>query len=401
MYKGRPVAAIIAAGGAGTRFGGDVPKQFRDVGGKPMWARAAAAFAEHEAVDEVVVVVPESGAGFENNGNDVCFVSGGADRQASVRNGLAAVSFADGLALIHDAARPFVSREVIDRVIEGAASCGAAVPGVPVTDTIYQGETALDREALRAVQTPQGFDLCLIRAAHARAAEAGASYTDDGSLVLAAGHAVRVVEGDAANVKVTTPTDMESATCSAIGGRQDAAPTAGIDGGANRAGIGAGASRVGIGFDAHRFVGGRPLILGGVEIPFEMGLQGHSDADVLTHAFMDAILGALRLGDIGTLFPDSDPAYAGVSSMKLLADVTRRMRGAGYEIENADGVVVCEQPKLAPHRAEIEKRLADALGVPSGRVSVKGTTTERLGFTGREEGIAAEAVVLLKKKAWV
>jgi len=212
----------------------------------------------------------------------------------------------------------------------------------------------------------------LIRAAHARAAEAGASYTDDGSLVLAAGCAVCLVEGDPANAKVTTPAD-----------------------------VGAAAPLVGIGFDAHRFAAGRPLVLGGVEIPFERGLDGHSDADVLTHALMDAILGALRLGDIGTLFPDSDPAYAGVSSMKLLADITRRMRGAGYEIENADGVVVCEQPKLAPHRAEIEKRLADALGVPSGRVSVKGTTTERLGFTGREEGIAAEAVVLLKKKEWV
>ena len=380
MYKGRPVAALIMAGGSGTRFGSDAPKQFVPMDGETMLRRAIRAFENHPSVDEVIVVVP---SGYEDFAEGRKTASAGADRAASVRNGLDAVPsrFEGGLVLIHDAARPFVARAVIDRVLEAACEAGAAVPAVPVTDTVYDDDSndgeqtvrVLPRGRLAAAQTPQGFDLALIRAAHARAFAEGLTVTDDGSTALAAGCELRLVEGDAANRKITT--------------REDWPVTP--------------ARRAGIGFDAHRFETGpaarRPLVLGGVAIPFDRGLEGHSDADVLTHALMDAILGALHLGDIGLLFPDTDERYRGISSMVLLADVTARMREAGYEIENADTTLVCERPKIAPHRETVERSLAEALGVQPEHVSVKATTTEKLGFTGREEGIAAEAIVLLQE----
>jgi len=402
------------AGGSGTRFGSDRPKQFIDMKGGTMLRRATRAFAEHPAVDEIVVVVPP---GYEESADGCKTAPAGADRAASVRNGLSAVSprCEGGLVLIHDAARPFVTADVIDRVLEGAAETGAAIPVIPVTDTIYEmqpepkGEPnpfgsglavrTLPREKLAAVQTPQGFDLALIRAAHTRALEKKAAVTDDGSAVLAAGGELRLVAGDPANRKVTTKDDLQNAasqrdgSCGASRLREPQEPSLWLA---------ASEHRVGIGFDAHRFKAGQaasgPLVLGGVEIPFERGLEGHSDADVLTHALMDAILGALRLGDIGQLFPDTDARYEGISSMKLLEDVVSRMRAAGYAAENADSTLVCERPKIAPYHAEMERSLAEALGIPPERVSVKATTTEKLGFTGREEGIAAEAVVLLIQK---
>ncbi|MDR1796609.1 MAG: 2-C-methyl-D-erythritol 2,4-cyclodiphosphate synthase [Clostridiales Family XIII bacterium] len=377
MYQSKKVAVIIAAGGAGVRFGGNAPKQFLDVDGETMVLRAIRPFEKHPAIDEIIVVVP---AGFEEQAGGFTTVLGGPDRVASVRNGLAAVPFSEGLVLIHDAARPFVTKGVIDSVLQGAAEAGAAVPCIPVTDTIYEARLSydgaehrpeaadiLERQRLRAVQTPQGFDLARIKEAHEAAAVSGSAFTDDGSMVHATGHAVRLVEGDPANRKITRPGDLAS-------------------------------SRVGVGFDAHRFREGGPLVLGGVEIPFEKGLDGHSDADVLTHALMDAILGALHMGDIGALFPDTDPRYQGISSMELLEKVANTMQAAGFGVGNADMTVVCEEPKIAPHRERIEESLAAAVGSRADKISVKGTTTEKLGFSGREEGIAAEAVVLLTKR---
>ncbi|MDR0875930.1 MAG: 2-C-methyl-D-erythritol 4-phosphate cytidylyltransferase [Clostridiales Family XIII bacterium] len=385
---------ILAAGGSGARFGGDLPKQFADLGGRSVLEASAELFAADARVDEIVVVVPGEYRDFAEDSLRVAcqqkkltVVTGGADRTASVNAGLAAVSAADGLVLIHDAARPFVSREVIDSVIEAALAYGAAVPAVPVTDTIYETEpgggaaaaprfaaSIPERNMLRAVQTPQGFDLALLRAAHQKALKDDLRVTDDGMPALAAGARVAVVDGDPANIKITTPEDMPFAALRGSG------------------------FRVGFGFDAHRFDGGRPLILGGVRIPFEKGLAGHSDADVLTHALMDAILGALGAGDIGQRFPDTDDAYKGVSSMLLLADVASLMQGEGYEIANCDMTLVTERPKMAPHRRAVEESLATALGTEPKNVSLKATTTEKLGFTGREEGIAAEAAVLLRQR---
>jgi 2-C-methyl-D-erythritol 2,4-cyclodiphosphate synthase/2-C-methyl-D-erythritol 4-phosphate cytidylyltransferase len=437
MYNGKTVAALIAAGGIGIRFGADIPKQFVEINGRSMLVCSVRPFLRNPFVDEIIVLAP---AGFEQQTRDLLarelgsglscradtaagvsadmgtgaatdgmsadmgmdgfmggtaaecrlrVVSGGTDRQASVRQGLEAAKGRSGLVLIHDAARPFVTEDLINRVLDAAFEHGAAVPCVPVRDTIYEtsadgvgsparASKALDRKRLAAAQTPQGFDFSLIEDAHRFAAADGIAVTDDGMPVMAYGRPVRIVEGDPANRKITAPEDMSSF----------------------------GQYRAGIGFDAHAFrkpadAGGQswPLVLGGVEIPFEKGLEGHSDADVLTHALMDAILGALHAGDIGKLFPDTDAAYRGISSLLLLKRVARLMRDRGFALENADMTIVAERPRMAPHRETIENSLAKTLGTTPENVSVKATTTEKLGFAGREEGIAAEAVVLLKKIA--
>jgi len=416
MYEGKYLAVIIAAGGMGTRFGfesaeGD-PKQFISIGGKSMIMAAAEPFLRIGCVDEIIFVTPmgysrhtcrlivrELGgvwvharssaqmlmARYGDKETAVRVVHGGMDRASSVRSGLKAIhdDGAGGLVLIHDAARPFVSEDLIMRVLEASDKYGAAVPVARVSDTVYiMGEEGMaagvpDRGRLRGAQTPQGFDLATIRLAHKRAADEGTSPTDDGAPVFAGGGRVALVDGEPANIKITVPEDLPEMT-SFRGGESGL--------------------KAGIGFDAHRFREGRPLILGGVKIPFDKGLDGHSDADVLTHALMDAILGALHEGDIGKLFPDSDPALKGVSSMALLAGVVSLMDQRGYEIENVDLTVVAERPRVAPHREEIERWLSKALGTTHERVSLKATTTEKLGFTGREDGIAAEAIVLLKNK---
>jgi 2-C-methyl-D-erythritol 2,4-cyclodiphosphate synthase/2-C-methyl-D-erythritol 4-phosphate cytidylyltransferase len=452
MYKGKTVAALIAAGGLGTRFGAGVPKQFMEINGRSMLACSVAPFLRSPFVDETIVLAPagfereagellarEFGAGFfcrtdafagtgadasaegTSAGGRLRVVLGGADRQASVRRGLEAANCRSGLVLIHDAARPFVTEDLVNRVLDAAFRHGAAVPGIPVKDTIYEVEKlsgkfhagffstvpaavpgipaadraasrALDRGRLVAAQTPQGFDFSLIEEAHRFASENGVSVTDDGMPTMAHGHSVHIVEGDPANIKITAPEDMAAFSSGSC--RKTAL-------------LASGQYRVGIGFDAHAFCQpgcasgqtARPLVLGGVAIPFGRGLEGHSDADVLTHALMDAILGALHAGDIGLLFPDTDAAYRGISSLRLLKQVARLMSDRRFALVNADMTIVAERPQMAPHRDAVESSLAAALGAAPGCVSVKATTTEKLGFTGREEGIAAEAVVLLKEIA--
>jgi 2-C-methyl-D-erythritol 4-phosphate cytidylyltransferase/2-C-methyl-D-erythritol 2,4-cyclodiphosphate synthase len=377
-----------------------------------MFIRSARPFLLHKAVDEVIFIVPEANAEdalahlaaafhsepevsagnrlFSIEGNTtpkVLCVTGGGSRQASVKNGLDAVSFEEGLVLVHDAARPFVTTAVIDAVLEAAAESGAAVPGIPVTDTLYRTDEGItgtgpmsvleipDRRRFSAAQTPQGFDLRLISDAHRKAAADGFEATDDAAVALRYGGAkIALVSGDPANRKITYAADL------------DAAET----GGATE-------RRVGMGFDVHAFAEGRKLVLGGVEIPFERGLLGHSDADVLTHALMDALLGALALGDIGMHFPDTDEKYRGIASRELLAEVMRLITERGFAVVNADLTVVAERPKLGPYREKIIGSLAAALGLAENRVSVKATTTEGLGFCGREEGIGAQAVVLVEK----
>ena len=373
------VWTIVVAGGAGTRFGG--PKQYEELGSQRVldWSVAAA----RAASDGVVIVVPAADA--EREGG----VTGGDSRSESVRAGLAQVPAEATIICVHDAARPFADTTLFDRVVAAVASgADAAIPGVAVADTIKQiDDTGVvvhtpPRSALAAVQTPQAFRAPALRAAHA----AGGEATDDAALVEAAGGRVVVVEGDVANRKITDPADLRWA-------RERVAARADDEGGI----VSAPDIRVGQGFDIHRFSEDptRPLVLGGVTFEGARGLHGHSDADAIAHAVTDALLGAAGLGDIGELFPDTDPRWKGADSLQLLRHAATLVRNAGWRVGNVDCSVVCEQPKLAPRRAEMQQRLSEAAGAP---VTVKGRRAEGLGALGRAEGIACWANAVIVKQ---
>jgi 2-C-methyl-D-erythritol 4-phosphate cytidylyltransferase / 2-C-methyl-D-erythritol 2,4-cyclodiphosphate synthase len=384
------VAALIVAAGRGSRFGGDLPKQYAPLGGGTVLARTVAAFAEHPAIDAVQVVIHADDAALyyrafgavsvpltESSPKLLPPASGGATRQASVLAGLdALVTAAPDIVLIHDAARPFVTATVIDAAIAAAAVHGAAVPGAPVTDTIVgvaDGVIAAtpERAALRAVQTPQAFRFDLIRAAHRQAAAEGRSdFTDDGNVARHAGHAVHVFAGDPTNVKITTQDDLAHAVQRLAGAL---------------------VSRTGQGFDVHAFGPGDHVMLCGVAVPHDHGFVAHSDGDVALHALTDALLAAQADGDIGRHFPPADPQWKGASSDRFLAFAVERCRARGGIIDLLDVTMMCERPKIGPHAEAMRARVAAIAGVPVGNVSVKATTTERLGFTGRGEGIAALA----------
>lgn len=377
------VAAIIAAGGTGTRLGAGVPKQFLQLGGQTILQRSIEAFTRHDRVTEVVFALPPQ-ATLEVAGPDgkLRVVAGGARRQDSVANAFDAVSPGAEIVLVHDAARPFVSADVISRTIDAAAAHGAAIAAVAVTDTVKQvtmegGDLVIagtiPRESIYLAQTPQGFRRDVL----AKAVSLGrgdAVATDEAALAELAGHPVHIVEGDVENVKITTAADLDRARAREPKVRS---------------------GRAGTGYDLHRLVEGRPLILGGVEIPFERGALGHSDADVACHAATDAVLGAACLGDIGRHFPDSDPTWKGASSIELLRQAAALVRDAGFDIVNLDVVVILERPKLLPHIQQIREGLAGAVSVPVERVSVKGKTNEGVDAVGRGEAIAAHAVALL------
>ncbi|MFZ4718412.1 MAG: 2-C-methyl-D-erythritol 4-phosphate cytidylyltransferase [Ilumatobacteraceae bacterium] len=364
---------IVVAGGSGTRFGG--PKQYEVLGDRRILDHSVDA-ARH-ASDGVVVVVPAPDAEREDG------VAGGATRSESVRNGLAHVPADATVVCVHDAARPFAGADVFDRVIVAVLDgADAAIPGVPVTDTIKQIDIngavvhTPPRAELSAVQTPQAFRAEVLRAAHASGQEA----TDDAALVEALGGRVVVVPGDVGNRKITDPDDLRWA-------RERLGPSTS---GGNHMDV-----RVGQGFDIHRFSDdpARPLVLGGVHFEGARGLHGHSDADAVAHAATDALLGAAGLGDIGQHFPDTDPQWKGADSLVLLRHAAGLVRDAGWRIGNVDCSVVCEAPKLAPHRDEMQRRLSEAAGAP---ISVKGRRAEGLGALGRQEGIAcwANAVIM-------
>ncbi|HEY8549406.1 MAG TPA: 2-C-methyl-D-erythritol 4-phosphate cytidylyltransferase [Vicinamibacterales bacterium] len=379
------VSVIIAAGGRGTRLGSSVPKQFLTLGGRSLLEQSLEPFDRHPRVRELIVVVPP--------GVSVPplalskphrLVEGGERRQDSVANGFAAVSVEAEIVLIHDAARPFVTGDVIDRTIEAAAAAGAAVPAIPVHDTVKQAADAdgvpvvartLPRETIFLAQTPQGFRRDVLAAAVAAGA-AGASGTDEAMLAEQAGHVVRLVAGDERNIKITTMADLERAR-----GERTAAAAAAI--------------RVGTGYDLHRLVPGRPLVLGGVRIPFDRGLTGHSDADAVSHAVTDALLGAANLGDIGRLFPDTDPQWKDADSLRLLAAAYARVREAGWQVGNLDVVVIAERPKIGPHAEEMRRTLAGVLEIEPDAIAIKGKTNEGVDATGRGEAIAVHAVALL------
>ena len=370
-------AVIIVAAGRGSRMGGEVPKQWQMLAGKPVLAHTLAAFAGMQ-----VVLVIHSGDRARAEGLGVPLVEGGATRDASVLAGLRAL---DGMGtqavLIHDGARPLVSRPLIDRLIAALASHDGAAPALPVTDALWRGEAGLvsgtvDRVGLWRAQAPQAFRFAPILAAH-RAHPGGAM--DDVEVARAAGLDVAIVEGEDTNLKLTYPGDFARAEAILKERGMDVRPEI----------------RLGNGYDVHAFCDGDHVWLCGVKVPHGRGLLGHSDADVGMHALTDAIYGALAEGDIGRHFPPSDPQWKGAASHIFLSHAIGLARSRGYDLGNCDVTLVCERPKIGPHAADMQAELARIMGVDVGRVSVKATTSERLGFTGREEGIAAIATATL------
>jgi len=389
-HPGR-VGAVIVAAGRGTRLGGALPKQYRDLAGQPVLARTVARLAGHPAIAALVVVIhPDDAArAAAVLPAGTATVPGGATRAASVAAGLDALPGDIRDVLIHDAARPLLRHALIDRVLAALATGDAAAPALPVTDALWREGAdgtvagAQPRAGLWRAQTPQGFRLAAIRAAH-RAAPAGAvPAADDVEVARAAGLAVRIVPGDEDNIKLTLPEDMARAA------RLLGAQGAEAEGHAMEI-------RLGNGYDVHRFGPGTEVVLCGVRLPHDRALQGHSDADVGMHALTDALYGALAEGDIGRHFPPSDPQWRGAASDIFLRHAVARVRARGLAIANADVTLVCERPRIGPHAEAMRARLAGILEVEPGRVSVKATTSERLGFTGREEGIAALATVALQ-----
>ena len=378
--------AIVLAGGSGSRMGAQRNKVLLKLAGKPVIVRAVDAFTN--LVDGVILIsreedIPDMRAAMAAANLPVTIVAGGDSRQASVWNGLCALPEICTHVLIHDGARCLVDEGTIRRCMASVENHGTGVAAIPAIDTIKQVDadeivTATpDRSQLRAVQTPQGFTVELIRRAHMSAQQAGFLGTDDASLVERLGHPVRLTEGNRRNIKLTTPEDLIMAET--FLGRNFPA------------------LRVGQGYDVHRLVEGRDLILCGVNIPHTLGLLGHSDADVAVHALMDAMLGAMALGDIGKHFPDTDERYRGISSMKLLEHVVALLKERHARVTNCDVTIVAQKPKLLPHIPQMQANIASALELPLDRVNIKATTTERLAFEGREEGISAQAICMVEQ----
>jgi 2-C-methyl-D-erythritol 4-phosphate cytidylyltransferase/2-C-methyl-D-erythritol 2,4-cyclodiphosphate synthase len=381
------VAAIVVAGGRGVRAGGELPKQYRMIRGVPVLRRSLLAFTSHPEIQLVQPVIhPDDERLFQAAADALPIrtpVNGGATRQASVFAGLEALAAdAPEIVLVHDAARPFASAALISRAI-AAGRAGAAIPGLPVSDTVKAVDASgrvvetLDRGRLRTVQTPQAFAYSALLAAHrkARAAERD-DFTDDAALAEWAGMAVGVFAGEAGNTKLTTAEDFARAERESLAALGDV--------------------RTGLGYDVHAFTAGDHVMLGGVRIPHDCGVAGHSDADVALHALVDAILGALADGDIGMHFPPSDPQWRGASSDRFLTFAVERVRQRGGLIAHLDVAIVCEAPRIGPHREAIRARIAAIAGIAPDRVGLKATTSEKLGFTGRREGLAAYATATIR-----
>ena len=389
-------AAIIAAGGRGVRLGADRPKQFLEIGGRSILQMSIEALGASGQIKDIVVALPEehlhqsisltrfSGASW------ISFVAGGARRQDSVANAFARTSAKTDVVVIHDAARPFVTADLIARTVAAAQAHGAAIAAIPVRDTVKQAgdrerdgsrpiRATIPRDTVFLAQTPQAFR----REVLARALEEGRSIdaTDEAMLVERLGLPVHVVEGDPRNVKITTAEDLATASAFALRATADKKAAA--------------IMRIGNGYDLHTLVEGRPLVLAGVTIPFELGLSGHSDADIVCHAVTDAVLGAAAIGDIGRLYPDSDPKWKGADSIALLKGAMELVRHGGYRVANVDVTVIAQQPKLLPYLDRMRSNLAAALGVDAGAVSIKGKTNEGVDSMGRGESMACHAVALL------
>ena len=377
------VSAIIAAGGRGSRFGGSQPKQLQMLAGVPILKRTVDAFLQGYGFDEVVVALPpELAVNPPSYLDSVIIVEGGERRQDSVANAFGAVAPSSQIIVIHDAARPLVSSALIERTVDAAAKHGAAIAALQARDTVKRTDGSriirgtIPREEVFLAQTPQAFRVGVLRDALALASTASDA-TDEAMLAEQAGHSVYLVDGDPRNLKITTPEDLEIAErLAAANGR-------------------VAAIRIGNGYDLHRLVPGRPLILGGIAIPFDKGLDGHSDADAVCHAVTDAILGAASAGDIGGHFPDTDAMFKGANSVDLLKRAVAVVHAAGYYVSNVDVVVIAQQPKLSPHVDSMRASLARAIGIEPRQVSVKGKTNEGVDATGTGEAIAVHAVALI------
>ena len=376
------VTALIVAAGSGSRLGGGVPKQYRPIGGKAVLAHAVDALTPHPRIHAVRVVI---GAGQEALARDALgdretgdLILGGTERADSVRAGLAAIG--EGIVLVHDAARPFCPPAVIDRLLDALGKHDGAVPVLTVADTLAKArgtiDAMVDRTALFRVQTPQAFHVEDLLYAYDEAGKPAP--TDESTVMVEAGLKVATVEGDMMLEKLTTPADWD---------RAEASMAARL------------VSRTGTGFDVHAFAGDGPLVMGGIEIAHDRGLAGHSDADVVLHAITDALLGAGGLGDIGEHFPPSDPQWKGAASDIFLAHAAQLIRDSGGIIDFVDCTVIAEEPKVGPHRAAMRSRVAEILGLAASQVSIKATTTETLGFTGRREGVAAQAVATIRMES--
>lgn len=394
------VAAIIAAGGRGQRLGADRPKQFLEIGGASILDLSLRALAASDRIDEIVVALPhdyvEATAKLWEGKlpKPLVFVAGGERRQDSVAGAFARTSPRADIILIHDAARPFVTGDIIARTIDAATAHGAAIAAIAVSDTVKQvGEAAaggsrpiratIARDTIFLAQTPQAFRRDVLARAIAEGQHLDA--TDDAMLVERLGLPVHLVHGDVKNIKVTTPADLDEARRRLEpGGRHFSV---------------AGLIRVGTGYDLHRLVAGRPLILAGVRIPFDLGLDGHSDADIVCHAVTDAVLGAAAAGDIGRLFPDTDPKWQDADSIALLTGAIERVTALGYRVSNVDVTVIAQQPKLLPHLDAMRDNLAAALQVDRQAVSIKGKTNEGVDSMGRGEAMACHAVALLVNRS--
>ena len=399
MTKKNETIVIIAAGGQGRRLGSEKPKQFLEVDGIPMICKSVKPFIDTERVDALYIVVPE---GYEEycealfkkhfEGNKFkkirSIISGGAERQDSIYEAIKLISKAkncncedNSIILIHDGARPFVTSNIIERVIDGTKKYGAVIPIIPLIDTVRMknGENidVIDRDKLMIAQTPQGFKYDILIESYEKAMKATYYGTDDAQLLQWAGVPLETVEGEVLNKKITTKEDLQQTP------HTQTLPI----------------PRVGTGYDVHRLTEGYKLILGGVDIPFEKGLEGHSDADVLVHTIMDSLLGAAGLGDIGVHFPPTDEQYKGISSLELLRRVKILLNENSYEIGNIDATVICEKPKIKEYVPKMKKNICEVLQIAEGQLNIKGTTTEKLGFEGKGEGIASLASALIVAKS--
>jgi 2-C-methyl-D-erythritol 4-phosphate cytidylyltransferase/2-C-methyl-D-erythritol 2,4-cyclodiphosphate synthase len=408
------VTAIIAAGGRGQRFGSARPKQLLEIGGRPILERSIDAFVSHPEVHAVIVALPQAltddpPSYLRRRGKAIRIVAGGDRRQDSVANAFHASDAGTEIIVIHDAARPFVDADLITRTIAAAVQSGAALAAIASRDSVKRAgppavvdessvqppsrvaassvrmvAETLSRDAIYLAQTPQAFRRDVLQRALEGAARSGVDATDEAALVEMLGVPVQLVDGDASNIKITTPDDLVLGE--AIAARRD---------GSSR-GMPARTGRAGTGYDLHRLVAGRPLILGGVSIPSAFGALGHSDADVVCHAVADAILGAAALGDIGRHFPDTDPRWKDADSIELLRQVVRLVAAEGLMVGNVDVTVVLERPKISGHVEAMRASVAAAIGIDAARVSIKGKTNEGVDAVGRGEAVAAHAIALLR-----
>jgi len=392
------VSAILAAAGRGTRLGAAAPKQMIMLGERTILQHSFDLLDLHEQIEEIVIALPPDlartpPAYLISSRKPVRIVDGGARRQDSVANAFEQVSKSASIVVIHDAARPFATAGLFTRVIDAAAKGGAAIAALQASDTVKEATAApglrivartIARESIYMAQTPQAFSRKVLEDAVARGRESIGAATDEASLAEEAGYSVRLVDGEATNIKITTQHDLRVSEALLDDARRTPGPNFPMP-------------RVGTGYDLHRLEPGRPLVIGGMTIPYETGLAGHSDADVLCHALTDAILGAAAAGDIGQHFPDTDPKWKGANSIDLLKGAVAIVRASGYVVANVDAVIIAERPKLAPHLPAMRANLAQAIGVDVSAVSLKGKTNERVDALGRNEAIAVHAVALLAK----